>query len=148
MDQDPYKPPTSDLDKGDPGRSNSFWWKFYCWFNASAMLIAMIALPQLEGQTLLDTLDVAVSVVATVGLFGFAYYKPIYTMVFWRYFFYVALLETLLYSVLLPALGVKRYGEVSALDGYYLFELGYATLMLSALNMYAYKRPFIWRRAA
>ncbi len=146
MQQDPYKPPDSNPNLPAPKPANSLGWRVFCWLNGLLMTLAIVALPQMPALTLLDTVDLAVSIVATVGLYGFAYYRPIQTALFWRYFFYLALFEALGYSVLLPLVGVQRYGQEPAFDGFYLFEIGYAVLVLCALNMYAYKRPFIWRK--
>ena len=107
-------------------------------------MILVLGFMPLEILSFFDALDLMISIVGTVGLYGFAYYKPVGSVVFWRYFFYIVLFESLVYSLLLPMLGVEQYGQVVSLDENYLISLIYLGFYLVALNAYAYKRPFIW----
>ena len=85
-----------------------------------------------------------VAIVSLGGLYGFAYYKPLINVVFWRYFFYVALLDLLLQFFVLPLLSVPNFGQTVTLDGSYFVFLIYNFAILYGLNHYAYKCPFIW----
>ena len=144
METDPYKPPQAPLEpKGAPD-SNAIGWKIYFWLSAVFAVLGVVGISSPDNLTVFDYIDFALSVTAVVGLYGFAFYKRVGNVVFWRYFFYAALFETMFFSAVLPAMGVKRYGQVPTFDAVYLFEIVYAVLMLSALYMYAYKRSFIW----
>ena len=65
---------------------------------------------------------------------------------FWRYFFYFMLLESILFIIVMPLAGANRYGQLTELDGFYIFEIAYVYLILMALYLYAYRRPFVWSR--
>lgn len=147
MEDNPYRPPTADLGSGDRKPTNNIWWKIFFWISAVLMLLGVVTLPFIEGVTILDYADVILSVIAVVGLFGFAFYRPIGKVVFWRYFFYIVLLESIAYTLLLPAIGYERFGEENAYDIWYAVEVVYALLFLCALNLYAYKRPIVWKNA-
>lgn len=144
MSEDPYSPPGSDLGPPRKRRSESIWWKLY--FNISALLLAlsMVTITQVPELTMsvFDRIDIALSMVALVGLFGFAYSRPIARRVFWQWFFYLALVEGLIYSILMPLLGQPRYGELTRFDLWYLFEIGYAIALYCALYQYAFKRNY------
>ena len=111
------------------------------------MLLIVTGIPFLESVSGFDYVDIFFSVVGTVGLFGFAFYKRIGKMVYWRYFFYLVLSESIFYSLALPLVGYERYGELASMNGMYAFEILYAAIYLSALYFYAYKRSFIWNDA-
>ena len=147
MDQNPYQPPDSELEPGGPPPRNSTGWRVFFWVSAFLIGLGVLAVPLIDNLTLLDLVDFATSIVALVGLFGFAYYKPVGGVVFWRYFFYFAALESFVFIILLPLLSTERYGDSTSLDGAYLFEIVYAYLMLTALYFYAYRRPFVWSRS-
>ena len=145
MNDDPYKSQNSDPDPYNGKPVNSLAWKIFFWLNALGMLSILLVLPHFKAISPFDFIDICMSFVGTVGLFGFAFYKPIRTVVFWRYFFYVSLFEMILYSLILPALNIDRYGEATVYNGSYAFELLFASVFLSGIYSYAYKRPFIWR---
>jgi hypothetical protein len=143
-DTNPYEPPGSPL-KGAHGRPrNTLWWKVFFWITLVLTLFTVLGVASIKGVSLMDYVDFALSLVAVVGLFGFAYYRPIGGVVFWRYFFYVALVEAVVYSLVFPALGVARYGDTS-ITYWYLFEIGYTVLILWAIYRYAYQVPIIWQ---
>ena len=123
---------------------NSISWKVFFWINASLMLIATMSVPLVHNMNLLDYFDLSISLGCTLGLYGFAFYRPLYNILFWRYFFYLALFDFSLYSLILPTLDIPRYGQDFTLDVSYALELMYSITLLYALNHYAYKRAFIW----
>lgn len=144
MSDDPYRPPNSNFDVPPPKR-NSLPWIVLFWITATSTVLSAIALTTIPGITFLDLLSMIVTIGMMVGFYGFAYYKPIINIVFWRYFFYVALLDFAVMNIALPLLGIETYGQISKLDGYYLFGLAYTIVILYGLNHYAYKRAFIWQ---
>lgn len=97
-----------------------------------------------QTATFIDRLDLFLSIFAALGLFGVAYSKPLISIIFWRYFFYFGVIETFLYSIVLPIVGFNRYGKPFVFNGLYVFEIVYAVLLLYALHHYAYHRPLIW----
>ena len=144
MSEDPYKPPESDLNSNGQDHRNSLGWRLFFWVSAVLMLLVVAFVPLLEMLSLFDWIDLGFSIVGTVGLYGFAYYKPLGSIIFWRYFFYAVLIESFIYSIVLPLAGVEQYGQAVNLDSSMLLSIAYLFFYLIALNAYAYKRPFVW----
>jgi hypothetical protein len=139
-----YRPPEPDTKPAgkNPAR-NELLWRVFFWISAVLMTLVMAFMP-FEILSLFDAIDLLMSIVGTVGLYGFAYYKPVGNVVFWRYFFYFVLFESFVYTLILPLMGVEQYGQTVSFDGNYFTGLIYLGFYLVALNGYAYKRPFIW----
>lgn len=142
-EEDPYQPPEAPL-VTQPVEQTSIWWKVLFWLTLLLMVLSTIGLPLIENLSWFDYLDYLLSIVATVGLFGFAFSRRIGTVVFWRYFFYVVLLESFIFSVLFPLFGIPSYGDVTPLGGWYAFGLAYTVALLWAIYHYAYRRPLLW----
>lgn len=124
---------------------SSYAWKVFFWINATLMALALLNLPFIKNMSPLDYIDFALSLAATVGLYGFAFAQAVGTVVFWRYLFYAVFIDVIVYALLLPLFGVPRYGQEFQLDGFYALELVLAATILYALNQYAYKRKDIWQ---
>lgn len=134
--EDPYKPP----------ESNSTSWKTFFWVTAALMALSIPGVATIQNLSIFDYLDFLISIAITVGLYGFAFYKPIGTVIFWRYFFYASAIESIIVSVLFPLAGIPVYGEATIFDAWYLIGSVYVIAMLYAIYQYAYRRPFIWHR--
>jgi hypothetical protein len=145
MDTNPHKRPEAPLEPAHP--INTIWWKLYFWLAAALTILSLLGMSSPGSFTVFDYVDFILSATAVVGLYGFGYYERIGNVVFWRYFFYVALVESVFFSGILPAAGVKRFGQETTFDVYYLLEIALAIPMLAAIYSYAYKRPFIWSRS-
>ena len=145
MDTNPYKPPDSPLSDsaGKPGRSA--WWKGFFWLSAAFTLLSLPALATSKVLTPLDYADCVFTLIALVGLYGYSYSKRIGDVVFWRYFFYAALLETAVFTLVFPLVGVPRYGS-TIINSWYIVEIAYALLVLLALYRYAYRAAFTGSR--
>jgi hypothetical protein len=63
-------------------------WKIYSWCFA-VVLIAAHILSFIEKVTLLNILDVPISLIALIGLFGFSYKKKITNQRFWQVFIFI-----------------------------------------------------------
>ena len=140
----PYKTPTSPLGNSPENPENSPWWRVFFWVTVLLTVLTILGLMSAENLGLFDYVDFIISLIAVLGLYGYAHYKPLGGVVFWRYFFYTALVETLVFSGLFPLLGIPRYGDVDV--GYWhLFDIGYALIILRALYRYAYRSAFVWK---
>lgn len=146
MSRNPYEPPQSGLSDKKPSAKYILLWKAYFGFSLYAAVVSSVYVPTIADLGVFDVLDFAISLVAVVGLYGFTFSTRILNVVFWRYFFYLALVETLIFCFVLPLFGTARYGREFHFDAFYLFELGYVIPMLYALNAYAYKRPRLWHK--
>ena len=120
-----------------------FFLKLFFWVTAVLLSLSIVSLLSLQTATLIDRIDLFLSVVAAFGLFGIAYCKPLITDVFWWYFFYFGIIETFLYSIVLPMAGFNRYGKPFIFNGLYVFEIAYAVILLYILHAYAYRKPLI-----
>src|SRR5690606_5616894 len=90
---------------------NTMLWKGYFFFSVYAAIVSSLYVPTITSLSYFDVLDFAVSLVAVVGLYGFVYSVRIGKVVFWRYFFYLALLESLVFCLFIPLFGGSRYGR-------------------------------------
>lgn len=145
--ENPYQPPKTSIGNVGGKPKNSIWWKAFFWLTLVLMLLSAISLPFIDGLNLFDYADFMLSVVSVVGLYGFCFYRRLGNVVFWRYFFYVVLVESIIFSIVLPIMEIPRYGEVADVTGWYIFEIVYTSLLLWAIYRYAYKVPFLWERA-
>lgn len=146
MSRDPYEPQSKVSDKR-PSARYALLWKGYFIFSVYAAVMTSLYVPTIPDLSYFDVVDFGVSLLSVVGLYGFTYSVRISKVVFWRYFFYFALIESLVFCLFLPLAGASRYGREFQFDPFYLFELGYVIPMLYALNAYAYKRPALWKKA-
>ena len=128
---------------------NSIFWKIFFFMTAALMVLAMLGMAVMEDSSLsfFDYIDFILSIISVFGLFGFAFYKSIGSIVFWRYFFYVVLIETIIYSLVFPIFGVEQYGQVFEINIWLLFQVIYTFFFLYAMHSYAYKCSFIWKKS-
>ena len=147
MSENPYSPPESNLDQPEKKLPESIWWKVYFGISSFLILITIAGLFLIEEFKIskFDYVDFSLSMVAMTGLFGLAFSRPIGKQVFWRYFFYIALVETLFYSIALPMAGVARFGEVTSFDTWHAFEIAYTVPLIWGLYLYSFKRDYNWR---
>lgn len=148
MSQNPVEPPESKVNTQRRSLRYPLLWKGYLIFSVYVAVATSLYVPTMEQLSYFDVLDFGVSLVAVLGLYGFVYGVKIYKVVFWRYFTYLFLLESVLFCLLLPAFGVERYGRGFQFNVFYLLEIAYVLPMIYALNMYSYKRPRLWRYPA
>jgi hypothetical protein len=145
MSRNPYEPPESKVGERQRTSRYVYLWKAYFVFSLYAAIVSSVYVPTISSLSYFDVLDFAISLVAVVGIYGFVYSVKVGNVVLWRYFFYLALIESVIFCLFLPLFGAERYGREFLFDVFYLVELSYIGVMLYALNMYAYKSPRIWR---
>lgn len=133
------EPPT----QSKPNPSQELVWRLFYVFSCILILDQFAYLPDVESFGVMELIDLVVSALLFVALTGFVFYKPIGTVIFWRYFFYVALGEVTLVLVFFPLLNIPLYG-IELTSDMWLLNLGYLGLNLWALNLYAFKYRFIW----
>ena len=105
---------------------------------------ANAALVLKSNLSLFDYLDLAISGTATVGLYGLAFQKRIGRIVFWRYFFYIVAIETLIVTLIFPLLSIPLYGQASQFSAWYVIGSVFFTAVIYGNYIYAYKQPRIW----
>ncbi len=83
----PYEPPTADIDDGTIATPSKLKWKIFFWVLASLEGLSMIynfVYPEEQGLGSIIGELIVYSLILT-GLFGFAYNKKILFQKFWRY---------------------------------------------------------------
>lgn len=147
MTRDPYKPPGSDPNNSPPTINSAAWIVVsVMWVLITAL--GLVTIPYSKSFTVFDLLSHSVNVVASVGLLGFAFYKPIYQVAFWRYFFYVAILDFVVNGFFVAGYEISRPGIEIPEDFFIKYAVGmvFNLVVIYGINQYAYKRPFIWKQ--
>lgn len=119
----------------------SIWWKVYFWLNVA--LLAFVVIAEFSYPTApagLFIADVAIYVLALIGVYAFISRKPFFTTIFWKYFFWFNIayaIAYILYAVapnapLISSLSYIMYGERE-----YLLETTLVGTVLSLPYLYA-----------
>ena len=78
----------------------SIFWKIYFCFFVSQNVISKIAFYDNEGERLIFFIDIYMSLIIAVGLFGYVFSKRIYQRSFWFTFFWIFMVYSLDYPFL------------------------------------------------
>jgi hypothetical protein len=136
-DTNPYAAPRTHEQPAVPP-SRRFVWKVYAFAVAAVQVVAMVLeLPRLTAP---DAVDYAVTLVGTVGLFGFAYRRRILRLPLWK-----------VWSILFPLWDIfmgawlypRQYGGVIQ-SGYFVAMLLFLPEYFGLLR-YAYGSSELWR---
>jgi len=145
MTEDPFRPPNSDVDdKAKKTPHPSAAWRVFFGFNCLLITLNILFIPLVEAVGFFEIIDFTFTNLAFVGLYGFIFLKPIGKVVFWRYFFYAAIVENFLVLVVFPLFKIPIYGQQLPFDWWYLVSVVNTFFTLVALNIYAYKIRSIW----
>jgi hypothetical protein len=83
-------------------------WKIYFWL-IIAISIASMFVEAVHGPVI-ETTDTVISIISTIGLFGYVYNKQWLSKSFWKFVFIITVIEVLAYTMLEvlndPELGV------------------------------------------
>ena len=137
----PYEAPRADIGLGTDALPRRTGWKLYAW---AVVVIQLVGLGfDLQRITVTAVLDDFVTVVAMLGLLGYAYRRAFWGQQIW-----------MLWAVLFPmsnaAIGMWVYPQQNGTGA----RIGYfvAMLLLSpqywAVIRYAYRSPEVWYKAA
>lgn len=118
-------------------------WRLFFGLNCFFISINILSVPLFPSIGVLEIIDFTFTNIAFIGLCGFIFRKPWGSLVFWRYFFYAAMLEAVIVLLIFPVIGIELYGEAISLD---LWCLNIANTFgnLIALNVFAYKMNSMW----
>ncbi len=147
-DESPYTPPSSGV-TGQVPVGRRLGWKTYLWLlvAASALVFPVLGFGWMQ---LLDWMDLALTAVGMIGLFGFAYRRPVGSGAFWRRWLPFQLLwDAAIVLFIIPAgLAYQIPGEEpsSAVENIVSFAL--LIPLYIALYRYGYRSPEIWSRDA
>lgn len=96
MENSPYQPPESNLET-DSEFKRSVWWKVYFFFITILTAVGMAMFLAEPAAGLAEYASLLFWLVATVGLFGFVFLKPIFKPQFWLITLIVYLIFTVSY---------------------------------------------------
>lgn len=82
MENNPYQAPESDLET-QREFNRSVWWKIYFFLITLVSAIGMFSFLVNPKAGFSEYISMVIWLVATLGLFGFVFLKPIYTPTFW-----------------------------------------------------------------
>lgn len=125
-------------------------WIVYFWF--IAILVAISAIGRIylfakrDAVTIFDLIESLISLVAIVGLYGFAYQMPLVSALFWKMIWFL-LLMTWLWS-LFGAKNVEMIEKIGMANGTAVIALtsaiGIPTLV--GLLFYSFRSDSLWNR--
>lgn len=144
MVEDPYQPPAAELTAGE---ATVTWpWRLFLGVNVVLLSLLLVIPGVFDQMNGFDAFDLVVSLVGLIGLAGLAFNRRIGPQRFWRGFFVVILVESIVYTIGLPLLGVDSYGESARWDFFKLFEILLASVAVYAIHVYAHRRESLWQR--
>ncbi|WP_458352728.1 hypothetical protein [Peribacillus frigoritolerans] len=73
-------------------------WKIYFWL-IIAISIASMFVESVHGPVI-ETTDTVISIISTIGLFGYVYNKQLLSKSFWKFAFIITVIEVLTYTML------------------------------------------------
>jgi hypothetical protein len=135
-DANPYQPPHT-LEQPPAVPARRFVWKVYAFAAAAVQLVAMVL--ELPRLTPTDAVDYAITLIGTVGLFGFAYRRRVLGLPLWR-----------VWSILFPLWDIFMGAWLYPRQNGGVIQSGYFVAMLLflpeyfALLRYAYGSPELW----
>jgi len=96
MENNPYQAPESDL-RIEEKFKRSLWWKIYFFFITLFSGLGFVPILASPEAGISEYLLLLLWVIATVGLFGFVFLKPVYKPAFWLQILEVYILFTVTY---------------------------------------------------
>ncbi|MFJ7469224.1 hypothetical protein ACIQWI_11735 [Peribacillus frigoritolerans] len=109
-------------------------WKIYFWL-IIAISIASMFVKSVHGPVI-ETTDTVISIISTIGLFGYVYNKQMLSKSFWKFVFIITVIEVLTYTMLDvlndPELGV----------GGMIFVTGFTLIILYPFFLGLYRYGF------
>ena len=127
MNESPYQPPSATLVSASEQERPGIGWKLYFGFLMLLVLLSYAAVGLVTLQAF-DFLDMALSTVSTVGLFGYVFQKRIGRKPFWRVWLPSVLVWDLAYLTIIQSAGLG--GMVSEEESMGFMEIGISFLIL------------------
>lgn len=145
METNPYQTPKSELASRD-GFKRSIGWKIYFFCVTGLSALAMLGLFLTPGAGAAEVATLVFWLVATVGLFGFAFDKPIANPRFWL----VVLIAYSAFSVAYYFLtNIDLRAGLSDTQLYISNAISWAIALPAYYALYAYSRPAdpVWKKS-
>ena len=121
-------------------------WKIYLW---ALVILILLGYPQMlcSGPTVWEIVDMLVTPLAIVGLYGYAYKKQIIHQSLWKVWVFVVILWDVAYNVVLSGLlGVTLYGHLFEEMSLPCIALNWTVIAPTyvALYLYGYRSDSLW----
>lgn len=145
MENNPYQAPESDLgNKGEFKRS--IWWKIYFFFITILSALGMVSLFAVPGAGITEYINLAIWLIATAGLFGFVFVKPIHKPEFWLQILIVSLVFSVAYYFITD---INLRAGMSETEFYISSAIGWLFSLPSYYALYAYSKSSnpAWKNA-
>ncbi|WP_022942894.1 hypothetical protein [Psychromonas hadalis] len=134
MKEDPSNTPSSNK------RDKLLWWKMFCGMNILFMYTLVLSAFKGNWPNPLYYVEIFITFFAGIVLFLFVSSKAVLGVVFWRYFFYVCLIETIIHET------YKLLMVLPLLTSYIEYSTGllYSIMLVRVVYLYSYKSHLIW----
>lgn len=136
MNNTVYEPPKSDLGESGPFK-RSVAWKIYFVFYVLISILGVASLFFIPDLGWAEYIGVPISILATVGLFGFTFLKRIYTPKFWFFVFIVNVLYFLIYCFMS---GTDLEEDMSEKVYYISQAIGFLLYLPMYIGLYLYSK--------
>jgi hypothetical protein len=141
--ENPYQPPKSDIDNGEI-QKRSIFWKVYFFIITILSFIGMLSFLLSSGSGIVDYAQLILLIIATAGLYGFAFDKKILSPSFWIPFLVFYFIAGIAYE---PLSSVNMRHGLSDSEYYFSIAIGYILSFPSYYALYRYgnkhERPWI-----
>lgn len=137
METNPYQTPESNLGQ-DNQLKRSVWWKIYFFFITILSVIGMISLLVKPAAGIAEYTSLLTWTMATIGLFGFVFLKPIYKPQFWL----ITLIVYLAYDVIYYFItNIDLRMGLSDLEFYISTAIGVLLSLPTYYALYSFSKP-------
>ena len=145
MENNPYKTPSSDV-ADDETYKRSIWWKIYFFFITIISAFGMMSFLMNPEAGVSEYISLILWLVATAGLFGFAFLRPIYKPIFWLQVLIAYLIFSIAYYFITDL--DLRMG-MSNSEFYISAAVGWLLSIPAYYGLFAYSKPTdpAWKKA-
>lgn len=145
MENNPYKTPES-APKEDIKFQRSVWWKIYFFFITILSSIGIASAFTDPNVGVSEYISLLIGIIATIGLFGFVFLKPIYRPRFWLQFIIAYIAFSIIYYFVTS---IDLRMEMSDTEFYITNVISWLLYLPGYYGLYSYSRPnnLIWKKA-
>jgi hypothetical protein len=132
--ENPYQAPKSDIDNGEV-KTRSVFWKIYFFIITILSFLGMMSFLLSNGAGLIDYAEFVLLIIASAGLYGFAFCKKILTPGFWIPFLVFYLISGIFYE---PLSSVNMRQGMTDSAYYISVAIGYILSLPGYYGLYKY----------
>ncbi len=104
-------------------KQRSIFWKIYFWLLVCLIYLGAKVTFSEENFTVIEVIDIIMSVIATIGLYGYVFSMRIYKQSFWFSFFWVYLVFSFVYPFLSEIEFLPNDPELSPAENKFMYFL-------------------------